>query len=66
MTKMELKHLSVGYIHCLKSVLNTRGLECKVGDPSKTVASQQIQDEVVEALLTPQVKSTVESSLGYQ
>ena len=54
------------YIHCLKSVLNTRGLECKVGDPSKTVASQQTQDEVVEALLTPQVKSTVESILGYQ
>ena len=66
MTKMELKHLSVGYIHCLKSVLNTRGLECKVGNPSKTVASQQTQDEVVEALLTPQVKKTVESSLGYQ
>ena len=44
------------YNHCLKSVLNARGLECKVSDPSKTVASQQTQDAVIEALLTPQEK----------
>lgn len=46
------------YIHCLISVLNARGLECKVGDPSKNIASQQTQDALLEALLTPQVKSS--------
>ena len=54
------------YILSLKSVLNARGLECKVGDPSKIFASQHTQDAVIEALLAPQVKSTVESSLGCQ
>ena len=44
------------YNHCLKAVVNARGLECKVSDPSKTVAPQQTQDAVIEALLTPQKK----------
>ena len=46
------------YIHCLISVLNARGLNCKISDLSKNIASQQTQDAVVEALLTPQVKSS--------
>lgn len=46
------------YIHCLISVLNARGLKCKAGDPSINNASQQTQNAVVEALLTPQVKSS--------
>ena len=51
------------YNHCLKSMLNARGLECKVSDPSKTVASQHTQDAVIEALLTPHKKKSSQGCL---
>ena len=47
------------YIHCLISVLNARGLQCKVGDSDQNIASLPTQVTVVEALhFTPQAKSS--------
>lgn len=47
------------YIHCLISVLNARGLQCKVGDSDQNIASLPTQVTAVEALyFTPQVKSS--------